>query len=254
MSTINTNLNKIDTILNTFNRRKILLPVIHVVNLSQTLENANILDKENVSGCWLINHSCSDVVFAQAFNQVKSAFPKLWVGINYLGSAYAPIDFCAEFNIKPDGFWFDNVGVLDSDSSKGKLIREHMKNNNLSDVLVFGSICFKYQRQPKSVETTTITALDICDVITTSGKGTGIDHDETDIKKFQKMKTICDKNAYLAVASGISETNISNILEYVDIFMVNTSIARNEIFIPEKVANLVKIINEYEFNVLPRIN
>ncbi len=121
-----------------------------------------------------------------------------------------------------------------------------MTSSNLSDVLVFGSICFKYQTQPVSVEDTTKTALDICDVITTSGKGTGIDHDTSDINKFRNMKSICDKKAYLAVASGISETNISNIIEHVDIFMVNSSIAVNEIFVPEKVANLMKIINEYE--------
>lgn len=31
--------------------------------------------------------------------------------------------------------------------------------------------------------------------------------------------------------------------------MVNTSIAKDEIFIPEKVANLVNIINNYEYNL-----
>ena len=129
-----------------------------------------------------------------------------------------------------------------------------MEQTGLSDVLVFGSICFKYQRQPKSVETTTRTALDICDVITTSGKGTGIDHDPSDIDKFRTMKAICTENSYLAVASGISESNISNILEHVDIFMVNTSIAKDEIFIPEKLANLVNIINNYEYNLGPNRN
>ena len=62
------------------------------------------------------------------------------------------------------------------------------------------------------------------------------------------MKAICDKKSYLAVASGISESNISNILEHVDIFMVNSSIAVKEIFVPGKVANLMRIINEYEYN------
>jgi hypothetical protein len=241
--------NKINTIDNIFNRKKILLPVIHVITIKQTLTNARILHENNVQGCWIINHSCSDEVFADAFNQIKATYPGLWVGINYLGREFAPIIFCSQFKIKPDGFWFDNVGVSDHDATKGREIRTLMEQTGLSDVLVFGSICFKYQRQPKSVETTTKTALDICDVITTSGKGTGIDHDVSDINKFRTMKSICAGNSYLAVASGISESNISNILEHVDIFMVNTSIAKDEIFIPEKVANLVKIINNYEYNL-----
>ncbi len=244
----NNKINKINTIYNTFNRRKILLPVIHVINVKQTLTNADILHQNNVQGCWLINHSCSDKTFAEAFTQVKTKYPGLWVGINYLGGQFAPIIFSTEYSIKPDGFWFDNVGVCDSDATTGHEIRKLMEEAELSDVLVFGSICFKYQPQPKSVEVTTQTALEICDVITTSGKGTGIDHDVADIKKFQTMKALCDKKAYLAVASGISESNIINILEHVDIFMVNSSIAINEIFVPEKVANLMKIINEYEYN------
>lgn len=247
MSTIKST-NKINTIYSLFNRRKILLPVIHVIDIKQTLINAQILHNNHVQGCWLINHSCSDKVFADAFTQVKTKYPGLWVGINYLGGHFAPIIFSREFSIKPDGFWFDNIGVSDSNATLGLKIRTLMQETGLSDVLVFGSICFKYQTQPVSVEVTTQTALDICDVITTSGKGTGIDHDTSDINKFSKMKAICDKKAYLAVASGISESNISNIINHVDIFMVNSSIAINEIFIPEKVANLMKIINDYEFN------
>ena len=244
----NKNDNNIDKIYQVFSRRKILLPVIHVINIKQTLVNAETLHQNHVQGCWLINHSCTDDVFAEAFKQVKARYPGLWVGINYLGNRFAPIVFSTEYSIKPDGFWFDNVGVFDSDATSGYEIRRKMNEVGLSDVLVFGSICFKYQPQPKSVEVTTRTALNICDVITTSGKGTGIDHDNSDINKFKTMKSICDKKAYLAVASGISESNIANILEHVDIFMVNSSIAVNEIFVPEKVSNLVKIINEYEYN------
>ena len=242
------NSNNYNKIYTTFNRRKILLPVIHVENTAQALANGKILYENHVMGCWLINHSCTDKVFADAFNNIKATYPGLWVGINYLGPQFAPIKFCTEYLIKPDGFWFDNVGVFDNDSSQGIKIRNQMQKAKLSDVLVFGSICFKYQPQPNSVETTTKTALAICDVITTSGKGTGIDHDNSDINKFKTMKSICDKKTYLAVASGISEANIVNILEHVDIFMVNSSIAENEMFIPEKVANLVKIINNFEYN------
>ena len=246
MSQYNVNKNKIDTIYSVFNRHKILLPVVHVVNITQTLKNVSILHEENVKGCWLINHSCSDEVFANAFNLIKYQIPDFWIGINYLGSPFDPINFCVEYNIKPNAFWFDNVGVSDSDCSGGRLIRTKMNEHNLNDVLVFGSICFKYQRQPKSVEVTTKTALEICDVITTSGKGTGIDHTKEDLIKFHTMKSICNGNSYLAVASGISKTNIHNILECVDIFMVNTSISENEIFIREKVKRLVQIINDYE--------
>lgn len=240
--------NKIDTIYNIFHRRKILLPVVHVVNITQTLENINILHTENVKGCWLINHACSDEIFAVAFNLIKKQLPDFWIGINYLGSPIDPINFCVESNIKPDALWFDNVGVSDNDSSGGRLIRSKMNEHNLNDVLVFGSICFKYQRQPKSVDITTSTALEICDVITTSGKGTGIDHTEEDLTKFRTMKKICTDNSYLAVASGINETNIHTILNCVDIFMVNTSISKNEIFIREKVRKLVQIINNFEQN------
>lgn len=241
------NVNNYNKIYSRFNRKKILLPVIHVENVAQTLANAKILNDNHVLGCWIINHSCTDKVFAVAYKEIKYKYPELWVGINYLGYQLAPINFCVKYAIKPDGFWFDNIGVFDNDLSRAHTIRKAMLDANLSDVLVFGSICFKYQPQPKSIETTTTNALSVCDVITTSGKGTGIEHDNSDINKFKTMKALCNNNAYLAVASGISETNIYNILEYVDIFMVNSSIAQNEMFISEKVANLVDIINKFEF-------
>ncbi len=91
--------NKINTIYSLFNRRKILLPVIHVINVQQTLINAEILYKNNVQGCWLINHSCSDKVFADAFIQVKTKYPGIWVGINYLGGPFAPIVFPENFQL-----------------------------------------------------------------------------------------------------------------------------------------------------------
>lgn len=82
--------------------------------------------------------------------------------------------------------------------------------------LYFGGIAFKYLEQPKDLPETIRTAKGIVDVITTSGEGTGKSAD------INKIKTIYDNNVYglpIAIASGISTSNVSNYLPYVDIFL-----------------------------------
>ena len=236
--------NKYQKVYQIFGKKKIFLPVVHVVTMDQVKKNIEILSRLDIQGCWIINHSCSDDIFSMAYNFIKTDYPKLWVGINYLsGNPLDPINFCLKYSIYPNGFWFDNIGVLDDNIKVAEYITKIIKSNNFDNVLIFGSICFKYQIQPKNVSLTTQNAMNFVDIITTSGKGTGQEHEVADINKFNLMKSICDGHNYLAVASGISESNILNIIESVDIFMVNSSIALNEIFIEEKLLKLKNIIN-----------
>ncbi len=230
-----------------FGKKKVFLPVVHIVTIPQTIQNVEILVRNNVQGCWIINHSCTDEVFYKAFNYIKTNHPSMWVGINYLhgNPVTFAFKFCNKFSIRPDGFWFDNLGVVDNDVTIAQVIAHHIKANNFEQALIFGSICFKYQQQPKDVALTTTNAMNFTDIITTSGKGTGHEHVAADLAKFQLMKEVCRGQNYLAVASGISETNIANIIDTVDIFMVNSSITHNEIFVEEKLAKLKAIIDSY---------
>ncbi len=242
----NDTFNKYQKTYRVFGKKKVFLPVVHIIDMGRTIQNLAILSKYNVQGCWIINHSCSDDAFYQSYNYIKTTYPSMWVGINYLSyNPLAVIDFCLEYSIHPDGFWFDNLGVLDHDVLTAEKINDYIRTHKFDHVLIFGSICFKYQRQPKDVGLTTTNAMNFTDIITTSGKGTGQDHEQADLEKFKLMKEVCRGQNYLAVASGISETNIINIIDSVDIFMVNSSIASNEVFVEEKLAKLKAIIDSY---------
>ena len=167
----------------------------------------------------------------------------MWIGINYLGSPIDPINFCIHYNIKPDAFWFDNIGFC-NDNNQNLVIRQYMKKKDFANILVFGTICLKHQNQYDNIESLITSALDLCDIITTSAKNTDnssvkgfkinteINLTQHDIEKFELMKLHCKNITYLAVASGINDDNIYKMLSSVDIFMVNTSISKNNIFIP----------------------
>ena len=80
--------NKIDKFRRVFHtKRKILLPVLHVLSVPHALSNAQTFHDHGVDGLFLINNYCSEETLLEAFRSVKLAFPEMWLGINILGRA-----------------------------------------------------------------------------------------------------------------------------------------------------------------------
>ncbi len=90
--------------------------------------------------------------------------------------------------------------------------------------LYFGGVAFKCQRPvaDKHLGTAASLATHFMDVVTTSGRGTGI---AASTKKIADMRTGCGGVA-MALASGITPTNASEYASLVDCFMVATGISQ----------------------------
>ena len=62
-----------------------VLPVVHVDNFEQTKLNVTVALRQGAQGVFLINHGFAPGRFIPIIKQVRSAFPYVWLGINFLG-------------------------------------------------------------------------------------------------------------------------------------------------------------------------
>ena len=87
----------------------------------------------------------------------------------------------------------------------------------------FGGVAFKYQRTPTDLEQTCRAATRFVDVVCTSGPGTGA---AADVDKIAQIRDVIGDHP-LAIASGITPSNVVDYLDLVDVFMVATGISRS---------------------------
>lgn len=62
-----------------------VLPVIHVQNYEQTRRNVVVALRHGAQGVFLINHDFQAGDLLPIIKQVRSSFPYLWLGVNFLG-------------------------------------------------------------------------------------------------------------------------------------------------------------------------
>lgn len=230
---------------NVFGKKKIILPVVHVIETSEDVfdqinfdENLSRCFSANVDGVFLVNNDCSSFSLINAYIYAKNKYPLKWIGLNYLGNCYEAIHFAKYLNV--DGLWLDNIGVFDEDVNRAEFIQSYIQFIKLK-ALIFGGICFKYQRQPENPTLTASNASKFTDVITTSGNGTS---HPIEIEKLQKIYDGVSNTNFIAVASGISCDNVRDILPYVDVFMMHTSVVDSDnLFDVNKLLYIKNIIN-----------
>ena len=68
-----------------------VFPVIHVQNFDQTKRNVIIALRQGAQGVFLINHDFFPGELLPIIKQVRSAFPYLWLGVNFLGVTGKPM-------------------------------------------------------------------------------------------------------------------------------------------------------------------
>jgi uncharacterized protein len=224
-----------------FSKRHTFLPVIHCRDLDQTLENLDIA-YNNCDGVFLINHSVSSVELLKIHHESKIRFPDFWMGINLLGEE--PEEIFKMLDSKIDGLWVDNAYI--DESNDNQYIPEVILNAKKISAwqgLYFGGIAFKYQKQVDDAGKAAAIAMNYMDVVTTSGKGTGI---AADIEKIKVMKKAIG-NYPLAIASGITLDNIEQYLDFADCFLVATGISKDFETLDAKLVNaLSEKINNYK--------
>ncbi len=242
----------------TFAKSPVIMPVIHVVNQEQALQNAAIARGGGADGVWLIDHRGRPPKFLNScFAQIQGRYPDLWVGLSYRG-----VDPENAFRHLPQavqGYWCDSLGLRSAgpeDREQATIITAAMAGSNWEGLL-FGGVAFKYQQvvpndQLKSV---TLAARDVLDdrgVITTSGSATG---DPPDISKTEIMRNALDscceserardKGRYpLANASGIGPENIAQYVDLIDCFMIASSITdpATELLIHHRLWSLMEAV------------
>jgi len=206
----------------------VVLPVIHVLDTPRTLRNVRKVIGAGAAGCFLINHDFEPEKFLPIIRDVRSAFPELWMGVNFLAvtgkAAFPMLGKLKQEGVAVDAYWADDARI-----------DEHGENLEAHDIaqvyqdsgwggLYFGGTCFKKQREiaPALYGDAARHACNFMDVVTTSGVATG---HEAELGKIDTFRDAMGDTA-LALASGVTPENAATYGD-VDCFMVATGI--NEI-------------------------
>jgi predicted TIM-barrel enzyme len=224
-----------------FSKPRVVLPVIHVKDGAQAMENARVALGEGADGVFLIGHGrgmdCDNLLLIQ--QQLREAMPAAWIGVNCLD--LSPVDVFAHVTNLVSGVWVDNAEIQESAVVQTEAARiESAKREHGYRGLYFGGVAFKYQRHVADLARGALIAKEYVDVVTTSGIGTG---SEPDVAKVETMRAALGDHPP-AIASGITPENVRNYLA-ADVFMVATGISRDFYnFDPARVASLVKAVAE----------
>ena len=206
-----------------------ILPVIHVLNNDQACANVSVAMSEGAAGVFLINHDFDVDEFLPIIRHVRTQFPSLWLGINFLGvtakMAYPILAELSENGCLVDGYWADDARIDEkSDAKEQHEAREMAKVKRQCDWngLYFGGTAFKKQRpvDEGDYHAAASIASHWMDVVTTSGIATG---EEAGTDKVSTFRQGVGEQA-LALASGISPENIDQYANDLDAILVATGI------------------------------
>lgn len=229
----------------------VVTPVIHVVDIKQTLRNINHATRLGAPGIFLINHDFPVAEFMPILRAARDACPNTWLGVNFLAQpgriAFPILGELAQEGHLIDAYWADDACLDEREShqTEAEAIAEIRMSSGWNG-LYFGGVCFKKQRpvDPALNEYSARLALPFMDVVTTSGIATGHAADMAKIADFRRG--LCD--APLAIASGVTPENAAQYAADVDCFLVATGINRSGDFYnidPARLSALLDLCRAY---------
>ena len=215
-----------------FTKKHVFLAVIHVVNETQALRNANLVLDEGADGVFLISHgTISDEELINIYRYVnatlRTKFKDPFVGLNCLSISGQDV-----FKLIPNylsGIWLDNLGIQhDREYQYGPgCILEARKKREASgwSGLLFGGVAFKHQKAVsyENLPKTSQISTEFCDVVTTSGEATGR---APQVKKIRLIRGAVG-DFPVAIASGITPENVKEFMPFADCFLVATGISNS---------------------------
>ena len=227
----------------------VVLPVIHALDNGQVSENIRILVGEGAPGCFLINHDFGVDRFLPIVRETRSAWPSLWMGVNFLAvtgrDAFPVLGGLEKAGCPVDAYWADNARIDETgrDPSEARQIAAVRESSGWPG-LYFGGTAFKKQRavEPAHWQDAAREAAPFMDVVTTSGVATG---EEADLQKVREFRAGVG-DAPLALASGVTPGNARRYAD-VDAFLVATGINRPGDFYniePARLAQLMRTARE----------
>ncbi len=204
-----------------------IIPVIHFNSEIQVKTNLTICEKLGIKKVFIIDHMFGNESIIDVSLQMKMLFPDMWIGVNLLGLT------------ANDAVHFSGISQLDAVWSDGILTKEEYSNVD-SDILFFGGVAFKYQKQPVDLEIACHEAIECTDVATTSGPGTG---HAASLMKIQTIRKALGTHP-MAIASGVDSSNIKQYKDAgVDYVLVASSIVERingeEIFSEKSLSELI---------------
>jgi uncharacterized protein len=201
-----------------FENKKPIIGMIHLAGndsaekIERAIEEIKIYRNNGVDGIIVEDYHGSKYDVHSCLERIgkdKSILGNLVLGINLLCNPYSSFMMANSPEDRASFVQFDNINSSGLDEGRYNVARAINRGTK-----VFGGVRFKYQRETgRSLEEDIAEAMARCDVIVTTGSGTGV---ETPIQKLKDFKKIAGefpvfvgaglnaKNAYeqLSVADG----------------------------------------------------
>jgi hypothetical protein len=237
-----------------FQKYKVFLPVIHLPDDGRhALRAVEVALGAGADGVFLINQgtSTSNIV-SKLIPSIRLTFGEhTWIGINSLGSAVEDVvamSLSGSSLRRLDGIWADDAGVdsLQEDtfqSARTSFLNARQKTKWRG--LYFGGTAFKTQAAipENKLELVARNASSFVDVVTTSGRGTGV---AADPARIRVMREAIPGSA-MGIASGITPENAMLFLPYIDFFLVASGIEQSfGVLDPARTRALADIIHAYD--------
>ncbi len=196
-----------------------IIPVIHHVDSSLTLEQAKIIAESKAYGIFLISMTGDNQDLPMLAKVIKAKHPTLKIGTNLLGNtALETVKTNLDFEL--DMSWSDEPIIHgDKISPEAYEISNLVKNKHL----FFNSVAFKYQKEDPNPKQATINSYNLGFIPTTSGQATG---KAADMGKISNMASVLEQRT-LGIASGLTPQNVGEYIPYIEYGLVSTGISKN---------------------------
>lgn len=195
-----------DKLFELFGVKKPIIGMIHLAGnnskdkVNRALEEISIFEEEEINGFIVEDYhgSLGDVV--RALEEISKQNSPLIMGINSLRDPYQAFSLAEEYGAK--FVQFDSVQTQDIQPKFHRIMWKNYPN-----IMLFGGVRFKYTSSTGNMlEGDLKEGMLNCDVVVTTGEGTGI---ETPIQKLKDFKKIMGDYS-LIVGAGVTSRNISS--------------------------------------------
>lgn len=197
-----------------------IIPVIHFKDEDLAFSNAELCAQYNTYGIFLISMDGDNEGLCALARKIKNLYPKLKVGVNLLGNT-ALNGIFDSMNYGLDMTWSDSPVVTSHEiKPEAYLIANEIKN---TEHMFFNSVAFKYQKEETNLSKAVLNSKLMNFIPTTSGEATG---KAAELSKLHTMKEAL-KDYPLAIASGLTPSNVVEYIPYIEYGLVATGISED---------------------------
>lgn len=195
-----------------------VLPVIHHLNYSTTIEQAWLAHQCGAHGVFLIAHDGDDTALLAPARALRKVYPTWYLGMNLLSTNnLKAIEIAAGEGM--DAIWMDNAGITSAGvSAYGQAITEKLNTTKLDS---FAGVAFKYQEHEANPAAAASIAVSMGHIPTTSGTRTG---SAPTLEKIISMHNVLNGGS-MAIASGLTPDNVTHYKPYTSHMLVATGVA-----------------------------